>query len=134
MTVVADFPSRDLELRLFPIDGFFKRQFKIVLQIGPAFGTLGSAGALTEEIIEDVVENISEPAPWVEAFTTEALRPPGVAECVVPPALVLIAQDFIGFVDLFEIFFGDFLLLISGVHIGVVLAGQHAKRHLDLFH
>jgi hypothetical protein len=86
---------------------------------------------LTEEIIEDVVEDVSESTPWVEAFT-ETLGATAMAERIVPPALLLIAQDFIGFIDLFELFFGDLLLLISGVHIGVVLASQLSKRLLDL--
>src|SRR5439155_11731267 len=52
------------------------------------------------------------------------------AEFIVALALLWVAEDFVGFVDLLELFLGG--LLVLG-HVGMVLAGQLAKGFLDLF-
>ena len=51
-------------------------------------------------------------------------------EFIVALALLWVAEDFVGFVDLLELFLGG--LLVLG-HVGMVLAGQLAKGLLDLF-
>ncbi len=47
-----------------------------------------------------------------------------MAEHVIAFPSFLIAQRFIGFVDFLKLLFGGFLLLIAGVEVRVVLAGQ----------
>ncbi len=62
-TVDADFPARDFEFGFFPVDGFLKRDFEIVLEIVAAFGpSCPASSRLAEEILEDVVKHVSESA------------------------------------------------------------------------
>lgn len=102
------------------------------MEIVPSFGS--SAAALAaEEVLKNVIEDVAEPAALAESLEALALLRPGMAEHVVPFALVLIAERFVGLVDLFEFDFGFFLLRVAGVQVRMVLACEFAVRLLQLF-
>ena len=84
---------------------FLERQIKIVLEVGPAFGP-GAPARLAEKIFENIVEDVAEAALPAEVESFRSLRSAGVAKGIVSPPLVLIADDLIGLIDLFEFFFG----------------------------
>ena len=124
--VGTEFPTRNLEFGFFPVNGFFKCNVKVVLQIVPALGSTAPTGSgLTEEVFEDVVEDVPKSASveieTIKSWTT--LLGPGMAEHVVAFPLLLIAQDLVSFIDFFEFFFSGFFLLFAGVQIGMMLAG-----------
>ena len=132
-TVVAYFPAWDLELRLFAVYRFFEGKFQVVLKIVAPFRPASTTG-LSEEILEDIVKGISEtPASKIKTFESSGtLLRPGMTEHVVAFPLLLVAQGFVRFVDLFELFFGCFLLMIAGLQIWMVLAGQFPVGFLEL--
>src|SRR5579884_387839 len=129
----TDLPPWNLELGFLPVDRFFEGQLQIVLEIRSAFGSRPPARA-AEEIFENVVEDVAEAAAAeVEALESAGtLLRAGMAEHVVTPAFLLVAEDFVGFVDLFESFFCGFFLLFGGLEIGMVLARQPAVGLLDV--
>ena len=92
-TVGTKFPTRNLEFGFFPVDRFFKRDFKIVLEVVAALGSTAPAGSsLTEEVLKNVVEDVTESASAkvksVKAWA--ALLGSGMAEHVVAFSLLLI--------------------------------------------
>jgi hypothetical protein len=93
-TFGAEFPTRNLEFGFFPVNRFLKRDFKIVLQIVAALGSTTPTGSgLTEEVLKDVVEDVTESASAkiksIKAWAT--LLASGMAEHVVAFPLLLIA-------------------------------------------
>lgn len=126
-TVDADFPARNFEFGLFPVDGFLKRDFEVVLEIVAAFGpSCPAASRLAEKVFENVVKYIPKSATIeiepVKAWPT--LLGTGMTEHVVAFPPFLIAQRFVGFVDFLKLLFGGFLLLLADVEVRVVLASQ----------
>ena len=91
---------------------------KIVAALRPTAATLS-----TKKIFEDIVKGLAEAAP-AESVLTSTLLGSSVAEHVVAFAFFLIAQGLVGFVDFFELFFRRFLLGLSRLQIGMVLAGH----------
>lgn len=74
LTVDTDFPTWDLELGLFAVDGFFKRDFKVVLEVITAFcPTAVAAASLTEKVFKDVVENV----PKTSTPEVKSVKPSG---------------------------------------------------------
>src|SRR5207244_2010473 len=106
VALLADLPSGDIEADFLAVDGVFEGQVQAILDVGPACDPATPLPP-TEEVFEDVVEDIAEALP--EPF--KALRALGMAECVVATALVLVAQRGVGFVALFEFLLGYLLLL-----------------------
>ncbi len=96
---------------------------EIVATLGPIWPT---SSRLAEKIFEDIVKDVPESAAIeiepVKAWPT--LLCPGMTEHVVAFPLFLIAQRFVGFVDLFEFFFGCFFLLIASMEIWMVLTRE----------
>ena len=76
MTGFAAFPSRDLELGFFSVDGFFKGQFQIVLQVVALFRVTVASSRSSEEVFENITENVAKTATEIEPFgSPESLRP-----------------------------------------------------------
>jgi len=129
--IKAAFPSWNFELGFFSVDGFFEGNLQIVLQVASTFCSASTAAAtgLSEKILEDIVENVAESS---SASEVESVKSPGsllasgMAEGVVAASLLLIAECLVGFVDLFEFFFGGFLLTLAGVQVRMVLSGKAA--------
>ena len=130
-TVRTDFPARDFQLGIFSVDGFFKGQLQVVLEIVASLRPV-TASLAPEEIFEDVVEGVAEAAATAESLRSGTLLAARVAEHVIAFALFLIAQRLVGFVDLFEFFFRYFFLRLSRLEIGMVLAGHLAIGLLEL--
>ena len=131
LAVVAGFPSRNFKFGLFSVDGFFEGQFQIVLKVVTAFRSIATSLA-PKKIFEDVVEGIAEAASSKAETIRTALLSPGVAEHVVALAFVLVAQRLVSLVDFFELFFRRFFLGLSGLEIGMVLAGHLPIGLLEL--
>src|SRR5439155_11531130 len=62
----------------------------------------------------------------------EPLWPADMSEHVILFALVRVADHFVGFVDPLELFFRGFFLLVSGLEIRMVLAGELAIRFFNV--
>ena len=86
---------------------------------------------LAEEILEDVVKDVTEPALSTEVESLRTLWPTGMAERIVSTPFFLVADDLVGFVQLFKLFFRGFLLFGGRVEIGVVLPGELSECFLD---
>jgi len=56
-----------------------------------------------------------------------------MAEDVVAFPLFLIAQNLVGFIDLFELLFSGLFLVLAGLQVRVVLTRHPAVRLLQLF-
>src|SRR5215471_2751571 len=131
LAIATSFPTRDFKLGVFPEDGFLEGQFEVVLEVVAALRTVAAA-LPTEEIVEDVVEDIAESATTesAEPFKAGSLLGAGMPKHVVSSPLFLVAERFVGFVDLFELFFSAFLLLFTGMQVRMMLAGQSPIRLL----
>lgn len=131
LAIATSFPTRDFKLGFFPEDGFLEGQFEVVLEVVAALRTIAAA-LPTEEIVEDVVEDIAESATTesAEPFKAGSLLGAGMPKHVVSSPLFLVAERFVGFVDLFELFFSAFLLLFTGMQVRMMLAGQSPIRLL----
>ena len=125
-TVRTGFPARNFELGFLAEDRLFEGDLEIVLKVIPALGP-GTATRLTKEVFENVVEDIAESTLAAEIESLGALRSAGVAECIVPATFVRIADDLVGFVQLFEFLFGRFLLLGRGMQVRVMLASEFSE-------
>src|SRR5215204_1046749 len=133
LAVAARLPSRDFQFGFFPVDGFLKGQFQVVLKVVAALGA-PTASALAEEVFKDIVEHITEActARAAETFKAGSLLRPGMPEDVVTFPFFLIAQNFVRFIDLFELFFGGFLLVLAGLQVRVVLPRHPPVSLLEL--
>ena len=89
------------------------------------------ASGLAEEVLENIVEDVAEAALSAEIESLRSLRSTGMAEGIVSPPFFLVADDLVGFVQLFKFFFGGFLLFGGRVEIGVVLPGEFAGMPLE---
>ena len=129
-----DFPSRDFEFGFFPVDGFLKRQFRLYWRSLPRSARLPPPPRPAEKIFKDIVKDVAKSAP--AEFEAVKARPPclgsGMAEHVVAFAFVLIAQDLIGFIDFFELFFRVFFCSSPALQVGMMLAGQLPKGFFEL--
>ncbi len=88
-----------------PLEGFLEGDFQIVAQVGAAGGGVAAAAA-AGELAEHLVENVGEARGEVEAVvgrTSAAALEGGMTEAVVGRALLLVLEDVVGFVDLFEL-------------------------------
>jgi hypothetical protein len=121
--LVAD----DLHILLHAPGGLFERQRDLGLKVRTAPGRppCPRADPESEEILEEIGEEVREirrlraqPPPFQ----------PGVAIHVIDPSLLLIGEDGVGLVDLFEFLLGVRRL----VDIRVILAGQPSIGLLDL--
>jgi hypothetical protein len=93
------------------------------LQVVAALGASSSA-RLAEEVLENIVEDVAESTLSAEIESLRSLRSTGMAEGIVPPPFFLVADDLVGFVQLFEFFFRGFFLFGGCVEIWMVLAGK----------
>lgn len=114
LAVCTGFPTRNFEFGFFAEDRFFETQFEIVLEIVTALRSRTSA-RLPKKVFEDVVENIAEAALSSEVESLGSLWSTGMAECIVPTAFLLVADDLVSFVELLEFFLCGLLLLGRGV-------------------
>lgn len=132
-TVLADLPARNLEFGLFAVNRFFEAEFEVILKVIAPLGAASSTWR-AEKILEDVVKHVAEPAlAEVKAIgATGTLLGIGVAEYVVALPLLLIAQDFVRFVDFLEFFLGGFLLMVASLKIWMVLTGKLSVGFLQL--
>ena len=101
------------------------------MQVVAALGA-GTSARLAEEVFENIVEDVAESALSAEIESLRSLRSTGMAEGIVSPPFFLVADDLVGFVQLFEFFFRGFFLFRRCVEIGVVLAGKFPECLLDL--
>ena len=89
----------------------------------------GHGPRLTKEVFENVVEDIAESTLAAEIESLGALRSAGVAECIVPATFVRIADDLVGFVQLFEFSSADFSVR-GGMQVRVMLASEFSEGFL----
>ena len=92
------------------------------MQVVAALGA-GTSARLAEEVLENIVEDVAESTLSAEIESLRSLRSTGMAEGIVPPTFFLVADDLVGFVQLFEFFFRGFLVIgmISLLGRGAVL-------------
>ena len=98
--------------------GFFEGDFHIVAEVLASLRLSGVGPAAAEEFIQDAAaaENVAEDlegvmetaAPISARATVEGV----VAVLVVGGALLRIAQNFVGFAQFFEAFFGRFIVRV----------------------
>src|SRR5581483_4273829 len=139
---------------LRPLEGLFQGDLDGLFKITPANGlaiSFAGACAPTENAGEEIREVGAAALVELHAVRTAGcaarhpIRPVEAAgalaahalpllvigaQLVVFSAFVSVAQDLVGFVDLFEGLLGG---LITGVHVRVVLASQFAVRLFDFF-
>lgn len=122
-----------LDLLGDPAYRLFQGQLHGVAQVGATGRTATAATtAATENIAKHVAEDVAEigaTAKATVATATLALIHAGVAVLVIAGTQVGIGQDFVSFLDLFELLFGTGIPLIA---IRVILHGQTLVRLLDL--
>ena len=128
---VAAFFARNLDRRLGAREGLVEGDLEIEAQIGPARRAAAPAASAAEpeEVAEDVGEVREDVRVEAGPARSTGARHAGVAEAVVPRALVGVAQDGVGLGGLLELLFGGRVALIA---IGVVLQRQLAIRALDV--
>ena len=125
-------PTRPATTRAIPRAARCVTALTVLSLLAPAAGALAPqpAGADRPQFAAPVW---AAPAPADTAIAVVGtLLSAGMAEHVVAFALFLIAQYFIGFIDFFEFFFGGLFLMVAGVEIRMVLAGQFPVRLLQL--
>ena len=115
----------DLNLLLNPEDGFLKFDLQIIAKI---FALSFPLSLTTEEIAKKVIEDIIEVSP--EPKIEDAPRVIGRAKPLISLPFVLIAQNFIGLVDLLEFFLRT---LIMRVPVRMILQGEFSVGFLNLF-
>jgi hypothetical protein len=112
---------------------FFQGQLHGVAQVGtPGRTTTTAAVATAKDVAKDVAERITKigtTAKATVATATLALIHAGMTVLVIAGTQVLVGQDLIGFLDLFELLFGCGITLIA---IRVKLHRQTLVRLLDL--
>jgi hypothetical protein len=131
---VADFAvdlGRDLDLLGDPAHRLFQRQLHVVAQIGATGRAATTAPATTEDVAKHVAEDVAEIGTTAKAAVAATLARihPGMTVLVIAGTQVLVGQDLVGFLDLFELLFGPGITLVA---IRVILHGQTLVRLLDL--
>src|SRR5690242_7373969 len=121
------------DLRLLAGIGLLERNLEVVAQVGAASRLSRAAASAAHELSEHLVKDIGEAAAKTEfeaVRTSTAILEGGMAEAVVSRPLLLVLQDVIGFVDLFEFVLGR---RIARIAVRVILHGQPAVGFLDVF-
>ena len=113
-----------------PLDGFFKRDFKVVTEMVAAFRTAGTASATAKKAPEskhvvEMAEDVAHIGPAV-ARAPEAI----FAVLIVNLAFLRVAQNFISFGAFLELRFG---LWVSLVVVRMPLHGEFPVGFLDFF-
>src|SRR5690606_25726694 len=120
----ALFPARHADLGVEAVGGLLQGDFQRILEIGAAVHLRAAATAPrggAEDLAEDVAERVGEAAPHATAHAGGVRVDAGMAIAVIGGALLLVAQDFIGFLDFLELFLGVFAVRIA---VRMVLHGQ----------
>src|SRR6184192_2298257 len=102
-----------------------EKRFEEIAESRPTKFKLHVAAAVTAPLIKSAT-GLTAPLRW--RLESARLVPIG-AELVVFLALLRIAQDFVGFVNLLKFFLGGFLVL---GHVGMIFPGQFSKGAADL--
>ena len=108
------------------MSGLLQRDFQRVLQVGAAVHLRAAAAAArtAEYFAEDVAEGIGKSAAHARAAHAGGIGIDArMTITVVGRALLLVAQDFVGFFDFLELFFRFFAVRIA---VRMVLHGQLA--------
>ena len=103
-TTMTRFYSIDLHILVTTEYGFFKGQVDPLADVLAAARLVGGTSAATEECVENVAEATERVESVKSAFA--ATIDTGVAEAVITGALLLIAEDLVGLVDLLELVLG----------------------------
>ncbi|MCY1368905.1 hypothetical protein D9M69_559170 [compost metagenome] len=124
MAGVAVFPARHADLGVETGRSLLQRDLQRVLQIGAAVDLRAAATAATaaaEDFAEDVAEGIGETAAHAAAHAGGVGIHARMAVAVIRGALLLIAQDLVGFLGFLELLFGFFAVRIA---VRMVFHGQ----------
>jgi hypothetical protein len=119
----ADLRAYYLQLFFRAEDRLLEGDIEVITQVGTLLRPC-TPGCAAEKGIEDVAE-----AAEVEALKTAATKSlnPGVAKSVIGGAFLRIAEDIVGFFDLFELLLGSMVLVV----VGMILKCQLPERLLD---
>src|SRR5438105_7165852 len=102
-----------------------KKSFKKIAESGAVEFKLDTAATVAARLIKSTA---GLTAPLRRRLESARLVPIG-AELIVLLALLRIAQDFVGFIDLLKFFFGRLLVLGD---VGMIFARQFPERAFDL--
>ena len=134
MADAAFFLGGDGDAPARALGGFFESDFHGVLQVRALVVLLARAAAPAAEHLAEYVAEIkalraAESAESAaEPARTRALLEGGVADLVVHGAFFFVRQGVVGFLHVFEFFFGRF---VAGVAVGVVFHRQFAVGFFD---
>ena len=123
----------DAHLRGLAHIGFLERDLHVVAQICAALAAPAAATSPSPAHAEQIFENIREARGEVRAKAMRTARPAllegRMAEPVVGRALLIVLQDVVGFVDLFELMLA---VLVAGIAIRVPLHRKLAVGSLEI--
>src|SRR5690606_32908897 len=111
---IAIFPAGHADFGVKALSGLLQRDFQRVFEVGATVylrstATATAAGGAAKNLAENVAERISKAAAHTGATHARRVRiDPGVAIAIIRGTLLFIAQDFVGFLDFLEFFFGFF--------------------------
>src|SRR5690606_25237944 len=128
------------DLGLLAGEGFGEGDFHVVAQVGTALARVALAGAAAaapaaHEFAEQVVEDVGHRGREVgaeaagPAGAAPAVLEGGVAELVVGGPLLLVLEDLVGLVDLFEFLLGGGVTRIA---VRMVLLGEAAESAFQI--
>ena len=131
VALVAGDQIGDADRRLLAAKTLLERNFEVVAQIAAAARPSLAAPAVAHKLAEHLVEDVGKSAgkAKIAGAAPAALLKGGMAKPVIGSALLIVLQDVVGLVEVFEFLF---CALVAGIPVRVILHRELAIGPLEI--